>query len=79
MVRIPKKQTWAEMTTAQRVGVIVGGLIQIALLIAAQRDIKRRPADQIRGSKQVWRAASMINFVGPISYFLFGRKPTEAA
>ena len=79
MVRIPKKQTWAEMTTPQRVGVIVGGLIQIALLIAAQRDIKQRPADQIRGGKQVWRAVSMINFVGPISYFLFGRKPAAPA
>ena len=79
MVRIPKKQTWAEMTTTQRVWIVIAGIVQISLLIAAQRDIQRRPADQIRGSKQAWRAASMINFVGPVSYFVFGAKPATEA
>ena len=49
-------------------------LALLTLLIAAQRDISRRPAEQIRGSKAVWRAVTLINFIGPGSYFAFGRK-----
>jgi hypothetical protein len=30
--------------------------------------------EEIRGSKRVWTAIFFINFVGPVSYFLFGRK-----
>ncbi|WP_423184809.1 PLDc N-terminal domain-containing protein [Arthrobacter sp. NyZ413] len=52
----------------------VVGAGQIALLIAAQRSITKTPASDIRGSKALWRAASFINFFGPLSYFLFGRR-----
>jgi hypothetical protein len=44
------------------------------LLIAALIDIRRRPAKQIRGNKLLWTAAVFVNFIGPISYFVFGRK-----
>jgi hypothetical protein len=37
-------------------------------------DIYRRPAAEIRVNKRLWVAAAFINFVGPISYFLSGRK-----
>ena len=40
----------------------------------ALADIRRRPAAEIRGNKWIWTGVSFINFVGPISYFLFGRK-----
>lgn len=49
------------------------GMVQLALLISALRDIRRRPADQIRGSKRLWTMVSLINWVGPIAYFKFGR------
>ena len=48
--------------------------MQIGLLIAALVDIYRRPAEQVRGIKWAWTAVSFINFVGPVSYFAFGRK-----
>jgi hypothetical protein len=47
--------------------------IQVGLL-AALVDIYRHPREEIRGSKPWWTAASFVNFVGPVSYFLFGRK-----
>ena len=37
-------------------------------------DIYRRLAGEIRGNKELWTAAAFVNFVGPISYFVFGRK-----
>jgi hypothetical protein len=40
---------------------------------SAQRDIQRRPADQIRGPKWVWRIVCLTNTVGPAVYFRWGR------
>jgi hypothetical protein len=74
-----EKKRWSEMTPEQRIFTVVGAVIQMALLAAALRDISRRPADQIRGSKRAWRTASFVNFVGPIAYFLLGRKRQAAA
>jgi hypothetical protein len=52
------------------------GIVQFALLAAALSDIHRRPAEEIRGSKWLWSAVAFANFmgIGPIAYFLFGRK-----
>lgn len=48
--------------------------VQLGLLSAALVDIRRRPAEQIHGPKRLWTAICFINFVGPISYFVFGRR-----
>ncbi len=49
------------------------GIIQLALLAAALADMYRRPAEEIRGTKWLWSAAALVNFmgIGPIAYFLF--------
>jgi Phospholipase_D-nuclease N-terminal len=69
-----KKKTWKEMSPSAKAGTIVAGLVNLSLLVAAQRDISRRPAAQINGPKAAWRAASFLNFIGPMGYFIFGRK-----
>ena len=68
------KKSWSEMSRPQQAFTILGAVLQLTLLVLAQRDIHTRPAEQIRGDKRLWTAVSFINFVGPISYFLFGRK-----
>jgi hypothetical protein len=67
-------KNWSELSDAQRRGIKLAGLVQFALLAAALADIYRRPAEEVRGKKIVWTLVSFVNFVGPISYFLFGRK-----
>lgn len=37
------------------------------------RDLRHRPADQVRGRKWLWWVAS-TNLSGSAAYFLFGRK-----
>ena len=69
-----KKKSWKDMPPAARFGTVIIGAAQFAFLAAAQRDISRRPAEQIRGSKKFWRLATLVNFIGPSSYFAFGRK-----
>jgi hypothetical protein len=65
---------WSELSTGQRRGIVLSGAVQVTLLIAALVDIRRRPEEEIRGSKRLWPAAAFVNFVGPVSYFLFGRR-----
>lgn len=74
MIANMQKKSWSELTTAQKSGVVAGIVVQVALLIAALADIRRRPAEQINGSKRMWAALSFVNYVGPIAYFVFGRK-----
>lgn len=77
-IRARKKKSWKELPPAARIGTIVIGAAQLAFLAAAQRDLSRRPAEQIRGSKMFWRLATLVNFVGPGCYFAFGRKRLPA-
>jgi hypothetical protein len=69
-----EKRQWSDLTALQRRAIIGAGTAQIGLLVAALLDIRRRPAKQIRGPKKLWTAASFVNFVGPIAYFVAGRK-----
>ena len=62
------------MAAWQKAGALTLISVQISLLASALVDIRRRPAAEIRGNKWIWTGVSFINFVGPISYFLFGRK-----
>ncbi|RKR12515.1 hypothetical protein [Arthrobacter oryzae] len=74
----PRKKSWKELPPRAKVGTIVGAIVQLSLLFAAQRDISRRPAVEIRGSKAMWRVATLVNFIGPGCYFTFGIKRAPA-
>ena len=76
--RNARKKTWKELSPMGKVGTITAAIVQLSLLFAAQRDISHRPAEQIRGSKTLWRLATLVNFIGPGSYFAFGRKRLPA-
>lgn len=69
-----KQKSWKDFTPAQQALVIAGGVVELGLLAAALWDLSRRPASQVNGKKSVWVAVSFINFVGPIAYFLRGRR-----
>lgn len=38
------------------------------------RDIQRRPAEEVRGSKTLWRTLSAVNTLGSVGYWLVGRR-----
>ncbi len=72
-----RKRRWSELTAAQKSVIALASTVQIGLLVAALVDIYRRPDEKIRGDKRAWAVAAFINFVGPISYFIFGRKQAQ--
>ena len=73
-MRFRRIRRWSDLSDTNKTILRLGAFVQIGLLIAALNDIRRRPAEQIRGNKLLWAAAAFFNFVGPISYFVFGRK-----
>ena len=73
-----KRVKFSELSVPKRIGVVVLGTIQLTLLLVAQIDIARRPAAEVNGPKAVWRVVCLVNFVGPLSYFRWGRRRIEA-
>ncbi len=71
-----QRNAWKDLSPLARGRVVIMAVLQVALLIAALRDLRRRPAEAINGNKHLWTAVVFINFVGPIAYFVFGRKRT---
>jgi hypothetical protein len=68
---------WSNLSERTRRLIIAAAVADGTLKIAALIDIKRRPADQIRGPKWVWATVvTIVNSAGilPISYFVFGRQ-----
>ncbi len=65
---------WADLTARQQAAVIAGAVVQLALQGAALRDLRKRPAEAIRGPKAAWAAASFVNTLGPLAYFAVGVK-----
>ena len=72
-------KTWSELGRKSRLLIVAGGVAEFSLLAAALIDIRRRPADQIRGSERLWTAFAFVSFVGPLSYFTFGRRQSAVA
>ena len=65
---------WQDLSTGARAAIVVGGIVQLGLLGAALTDIRRRPPDQLNGPRWLWTGVSFINFVGPLTYFVVGRR-----
>lgn len=61
------------LSPLRRALVVVLGTVGFALITVAQRDIQRRPDDELRGPKLIWRLIS-LNMLGAIGYLLWGRQ-----
>jgi hypothetical protein len=68
------RMKWSDLSDRQRVLIVIAAAAEISMKIAALVDIKRRPAEEIRGPKALWRSAMAVNLLGPLSYFAFGRR-----
>ena len=71
------KKQWRDLTPAQRARIVITCCIQLALLAAALRDIRRRQATEIKGGKRLWTMLAFVNGIGPVAYFALGRKRPE--
>jgi len=72
------KQSWKDLSPRTRRALVALGVVEMALLAAAQVDITRRPDSAVNGSKIRWRLISLINVFGPLAYFVRGRRKPAA-
>ena len=63
----PKKPAMNPMAGMQ-------GLINLALMIWTIWDIRHRSDEEINGKRKLWYLAAFAPPIGPIAYFIFGRK-----
>lgn len=68
------RKSWADLSTGQRIAVIILGTIQFGLLVAALWDLVHREAEEIRGDRRMWAGIVFINWFGPLAYFTIGRR-----
>jgi hypothetical protein len=69
-----RKKSWSELSGGKRASIVVASIVQIALTVAGYRDLAKRSADEVEGSKLAWGVAMLVNWVGPLAYFAKGRK-----
>jgi hypothetical protein len=67
------KQGFKEMSLLGRIRAALLIAASVALVAAAERDISRRKATELRGSKLMWRLLC-FNAIGAIGYFRWGRR-----
>ena len=65
-----------EGSAARQFWTIVLIAVSLGLVAAAEHDIQRRPADQIRGNKSLWRLVC-LNALGSAGYFRWGRRAAQ--
>jgi hypothetical protein len=71
------RKRWSELDPGTRRVVVVAGVLEGLLKIAALTDLARRPAARVRGRKWVWAVVLVVvNSAGgaPLAYFRFGRR-----
>lgn len=50
-------------------------ILNLILLVIALRDLIKRPASRVKGSKAMWAVVIVVvNTIGPIVYLVAGRK-----
>jgi hypothetical protein len=71
------KRRWSDFSRRQQAAIVLGATAELIMTTIALRDLVRRPAAQVRGRKVLWLVAMFVQPVGPILYFLYGRRDTS--
>ena len=67
------KKNFKERSRAERLALIALTAAAASLVASAERDLQRRPAEQVRGSKTLWRLLC-LNAIGAAVYLCWGRR-----
>jgi hypothetical protein len=67
---------WSDLSPRQRTLLVLAGVAETVLKVVMLIDLRRRPADQVRGPKALWAATALMSTAGlaPLAYLLFGRR-----
>ena len=71
-----KTKRFKDLSLRSKVWASILIAFSLVLVTAAERDIQRRSADELTGSKLMWRAVC-FNALGALSYFRWGRRDAK--
>lgn len=71
------RRTFKELSPRLQISIVLTTIIELTLMITALRDLRQRPAEQVKGSKKLWALVSLITMFGPLTYFIFGRRKSS--
>jgi hypothetical protein len=67
------KKQFKERSRAEQLAILALSFAAASLVAGAERDLQRRPAEEVRGSKTLWRVLC-LNAIGAAVYFRWGRR-----
>jgi len=73
-----KKKTWSELSPTTRAAIVSSGLAEVVVTSIALRDLVRRPAALVRGSKLFWGPLLLVQPIGSPLYLIAGRRAAAA-
>ena len=68
---------WRDLSPARRAAVLSVAAVDLGLRTWALVDLRRRPAENVKGPKAAWAAGlSVVSSAGllPLAYLVFGRR-----
>jgi hypothetical protein len=68
------KKSWQDLSRTQQRAIVALGVAELVTTTIALRDLRNRPASQVRGKKPLWALACAVQPVGPIAYLVLGRR-----
>jgi hypothetical protein len=69
-----RKKRWSDLSSRQRIAIVLGAIAELIVTTIALRDLVRRPARQVRGRKPLWVLTFVVQPFGPILYLLISRR-----
>lgn len=76
------KKRWQDLDSNTRKLIKIAAVAEGLVKLVALNDLRRRPAELVRGPKLGWATAiTLVNSVGmvPLAYFKWGRLPAPSA
>lgn len=65
---------WKDLPGWAKAVFVLIGIVEVGMLGAAHWDLSQRTDDEVNGSKTMWRWVALVNVIGPLAYFRWGRK-----
>ena len=69
-----RKKRWSELSRPARTAIVIGAGLELLVTTIALRDLIRRPADEVRGSKVLWFLGCFVQPIGSPLYLVVGRR-----
>lgn len=78
-MHLGRRNRWQDLSRGARKAITIIGSAQVGLLASALVDLVRRPTAQVRGGRKwIWLPVVLVNGIGPLVYFAFGRRTSNA-